>query len=182
MKKILLIAFIFLLGAGVAAAERDISNFDIQGFKLGMTMEQVREKAPGIEFKEARLPEGDLVGYYAFHDKLLFKFTTPEEGSELFFIVKYRVFKTKPDSYPIFMALTRKYGTPDYSGRDMWNIQACWGKCYGKHMRLHWSLKIAGIKSGFPMNITLMDLTKEDSDWMFFDLDSEAPLDQGIRR
>ena len=173
MKKILLIALISFLGAKTAFAFHDVTKFDIQGFRLGMTVDEVKKKKPDLEITKAVLPSGEVVGYYALYKKLLLRFTSDKKGAWLFFIVKYDMYRKTPDPYPIFTALTRKYGMPDYSGRDMWNIHACWGKCFGNHKQLKFTLKIAGIKGGFPLNVTLQDPGEDSINWQYFDLDSK---------
>lgn len=170
-----LLAAAVLFSITPAFAESDVSKFTINGLRLGMTVGEVREKMPDLALEEARLADGRVVGLMAFPDRLVLRFAGDEKGEQrLFHILRYRVFKGSPDPYPLFMALVKKYGYPDYTGRDMWRIKACWGKCYGEHKKLEFTLKIAGIKDGFPMNVGLIDPAMEETEWAFVNWDPLA--------
>jgi hypothetical protein len=79
-------------------------------------------------------------------------------GAKLFFAKRIEMFPEKPDTKKLYDAMVAKYGSPDYSGRDMWRVHAAWGKPMGMSRRLIFEVKISGpVKSMFPMTLTLED-------------------------
>ena len=176
LKNAILIFAVLLFITGKAFGEADVSKFEIFGYRLGMTVDEVRKKNPKIDIREAKLDDGKVVGYQAYYKKLMFRFSSKEEGARLFHIVYYELYRTKPDPYPIVGAYMHRYGMPDSTGRDMWNINVCWGKCYGKNPRMELKMKISGIKGGFPLNLSLLNPAEEASDWMYFDPDEGVTI------
>ena len=85
------------------------------------------------------------------------------------------VYADKPNPYPIFEKFVKKYGKPDYEGRKMFHIHACWGKCFGDYKRLEFTIKISGMGSKpYPMSLVLTDpvLEKKNRKLFFKNKDS----------
>jgi hypothetical protein len=144
--------------AGHSFAASNLEKIDIDGFRLGMTMDEVQKAHPDIVAKEIKPDGGVLIGYRVNIGEVALSFTTAELGYSLFNIQKVRFYPSKQNTFPIFSKYIKKYGTPDYSGRQMFHIQACWGRCYGKNRRLEFRMKISGVANQpFPMTLTLSD-------------------------
>jgi len=153
----LLSASLIFSGAALSGEPADVTGFDIEGFKLGMTLEEVQEKFPDFSFREVKR-KGGVVGYEGKFNEITASFTSEKLGKKLFRILLMRIFKKKPDPYPIYMEYVKKYGRPDFSGRQMMSINACWGRCYGDEKRLEFSMTVVGFGAKpFPMTLTLED-------------------------
>lgn len=156
----LMFAIIFVLAPkhSFAAAAADLGNVDINGFRLGMTIDEVKKTNPDMVVKEIK-PDGKiLIGYKAHIGEIALYFTSAELGHYLFNIQKIRIYPAKQNAYPIFRQYIKKYGKPDYSGRQMFHIQACWGRCFGNNRKLEFRMKISSATNqSYPMTLTLSD-------------------------
>ena len=139
-------------------AETDLTSVDIEGFRLGMTMDEVKKAYPKIRFREIKPDGKNIMGYNAATKGVSLSFTNKELGSVIFSIQKAEMHSNKQDSFPVFQKLKEKYGPPDYSGRQMFSIQACWGRCFGDYQRLEFRMKTGSLRGkNFPMTLTLSD-------------------------
>jgi len=154
----MILAGFFVFCATPAFAVKDVSSVDINGFRLGMTLKQVKDKYPDFTAREVKPDNKLTIGYSGRVGKVTLDFTSKDLGQRLFNIRLTEVYASKRDPYPIFEKFKAKYGTPDYGGRQMFHIQACWGKCFGKHQKLEFRIKIGGMAGKpFPMSLTLSD-------------------------
>ncbi|MDH5637155.1 MAG: hypothetical protein OEZ04_01540 [Nitrospinota bacterium] len=159
---------------GHGAEATDVDKLDIDGFRLGMTVEEAAEKWPDLKIREV-VREKAHVGFQAHRSEVHVSFTSKELGSKVFQVQLVRVFHEKPNSFPIYQRLKRKYGRPDYGGRQMMNINACWGKCYGDNKRLEFSMSIVGFgNKPFPMTLTLSDRRLEKENYNLFKARAKA--------
>ncbi|MBI4665065.1 MAG: hypothetical protein HY751_01510 [Nitrospinae bacterium] len=131
--------------------------FEIEGLRLGMTLEQVKSVKPALKYEELHREGDALTAIRGEGGGLHLRFTGPSNGSLLYYIEKREIFKDPPDPFMIFQKLVQKYGRPDYSGRDMWRAHAVWGKPVGKIRRLQFELTIAGKGDSFPFILFLYD-------------------------
>lgn len=165
----LMLAATIFLAAGHSFAATDLDNVEINGFRLGMKIDEVKKIHPDMVVKEIRPEGGILIGFKANIGNVALSFTTAELGYSLFYIQKVRLYPSKQDSYQIFSRFLKKYGKPDYSGRQMFHIHACWGRCYGQTRRLEFRMKISGVANRpFPMTLTLSDPTIEQKNRRLF--------------
>ncbi len=154
----LILVSVFVFCASPAFAEKDVSSVDINGFRLGMTLKQVKDKYPDFAVQEVKPDNKLTIGYSGRVGKVTLDFTSKELGQKLFNIRLTEIYASKRDPYPIFEKFKAKYGMPDYAGRQMFHIQACWGKCFGKHKKLEFRIKVGGmVGKPFPMSLTLSD-------------------------
>jgi len=148
-----------LLSACEDAKRADVSKMDIEGFRLGMTLQEVKEKWPDVKVQEVK-DSGLTVGYEGHKDNIQLTFASDKFSNALFFIRLTRTFPQKPDSYPIYMEYVKKYGPPDYSGRQVMSMNACWGKCFGENKKLEFVMGIVAFPNKpYPMTLTLSDLS-----------------------
>ncbi len=153
---------IVVLVAAPANAETDVTQLDIDGYRLGMTIEDVKKIHSDLKVDPV-MPDGKtMIGYKARVGSTVLNFTTEEFGSELFNIQQVTMFRSKPDVKAVYDGMIERYGRPDYSGRQMFHVQACWGKCFGKNKRLEFRIKIENVvNKPYPMTLTLSDPTIE---------------------
>jgi hypothetical protein len=157
------IAYIALVGStfllvstSPLSATTNVLELDIQGFRLGQTVEEIKTRYPSIKIDEIKPDKKSIMGYRAKISEVHMYFTSDALGKKLFRIQLLRIFPTKQDPDPIFKKFVERYGRPDYSGRQMLHIQACWGKCIGDQPRLEFRIKISNIGlQPYPMTLTL---------------------------
>ncbi|MDH5756344.1 MAG: hypothetical protein OEZ55_06735 [Nitrospinota bacterium] len=159
---------IMLCPVSATAEATDVEKLDVDGFRLGMTMEEVKEKWPDLKIKEV-VRSKVHVGYQAHRGEVHVSFSSKDLGSKIFHVQLMRIYKDKPDSYPIYMEFVNKYGRPDFGGRQMMNINACWGNCYGSNKKLEFSMTVVGFgNKPFPMTLTLTDPVLEKANHDLF--------------
>lgn len=147
-----------VLAAGPAWGDTDVRSMDIEGFRLGMTTEEATKVAGGELKLTPVAVKGAPMGYTARKNELQLYFTCDELGKRLFRVQLVRMYPTRQDPIPIFESYVARYGTPDYSGRQMMSVQACWGKCFGAHPKLEFRMKIMNAADRpYPMTLTLSD-------------------------
>ena len=147
-----------VLAAGPAWGETDVLSMDIQGFRLGMTPDEAMKAAKGELKITPVVVEGITMGHTARKNELQLYFTCDELGKRLFRVQLVRMYPTRQDPIPIFESYIARYGAPDYSGRQMMSVQACWGKCFGAHPKLEFRMKVMNLADRpYPMTLTLSD-------------------------
>jgi hypothetical protein len=134
----------------------DVTGFVLEGFKLGMTVEEAAKAMPGAKIDEVKAKDGVSLGFKGLSGNVSLRFTSRELGGKLYFIQRLEYFPEKPDTAKLYADLMKKYGEPDYSGRDMWRVHAAWGKPVGNSKHLIFEVRIAGTGM-LPMTITLQD-------------------------
>ena len=151
-----------------ALAVTDVDKLELEGFKLGMTVDEVKAARPEVEVRE--VVRGDVhVGYEAHLDQTHISFTSKELGSKIFQVQLIKIYKDKPDPFPIYSEYVKHYGRPDFGGRQMMSVQACWGRCYGSYKRLEFSMSVVGFgNKPFPMTMTLKDPQLEKANHALF--------------
>ncbi len=139
-------------------AGTDLTNADIDGFRLGQTLEEVKTLHPKMRIKEIK-PDGDMImGYLSSVNGVALSFASDKFGKVLFSIQKVVMYREKPNVEVVYGPILKKYGTPDYGGRQMLHVASCWGKCFGNHTSLEFKLKVMSMgKGGYPMSLTLVD-------------------------
>lgn len=150
-------ALLFFLTSLPATAATDLTTLDIDGFTLGMTVSQAKEKFPGLAIKEVKRG-GVQIGFEARRGDVHVSFSSPAMGEAIFQVQQIKIYRDKPDPYPVYMEYVKKYGRPDYGGRQMMSVSACWGVCYGDNKKLEFSMTIVGFgEKPFPATLTLSD-------------------------
>jgi hypothetical protein len=134
----------------------DVTGFTLEGFKLGMTVEAAAKAVPGAKIDEVKARDGASLGFKGLSGNVSLRFTSRELGSRLYFIQRLEYFSEPPDTRKLYAGLMKRYGEPDYSGRDMWRVHASWGKPVGNAKHLIFEARIAGTGM-LPMTITLQD-------------------------
>lgn len=148
----------FFMSISVAHAETDVYKLDISGFKLGMTIEEARQISPELKIREIRPDGKTLIGYQGKVANMNLFFARDEMNNALFTIQYTRIYDEVPDPKPIYLSYVEQYGRPDYSGREMFHVHSCWGKCFGEHPKMEFRLMISSVmKSVYPMTLTLSD-------------------------
>lgn len=154
-----ILALSVAFGTGCAAnvvKSTDVTGFTLEGFKLGMTPDEAQKAAPGAKIDEVKAKDGASLGFKGLSGNVSLRFASRELGSKLYFIQMVEYFSEKPDTKKLYDDLVKKYGEPDYSGRDMWRVHASWGKPVGNDKHLIFEVRIAGAGM-LPMTITLQD-------------------------
>lgn len=153
----LAVAALFVSGSAVYA-ETDVYKLDINGFRLGMTIEEARQVSPELKIREIRPDGKTLIGYQGKVANVNLFFAKDELDKALFTIQYTKIYEDAPDPKPIYMSYVDRYGRPDFSGREMFHVHSCWGKCFGEHPKMEFRLKISSpVKSVYPMTLILSD-------------------------
>ncbi|MBF0291524.1 MAG: hypothetical protein HQK86_05140 [Nitrospinae bacterium] len=134
----------------------DVTNFTLEGFKLGMTVEEAAKAVPSAKIEEVKAKDGASLGFKGLSANVSLRFTSRDLGGKLYFIQRLEFFPEKPDTKKLYDDLVKIYGTPDYSGRDIWRVHASWGKPVGNSKHLIFEVRIAG-QGMLPMTVTLQD-------------------------
>lgn len=121
-----------------------------------MTVEEAVKAVPSAKIDEVKAKDGASLGFKGLSGNVSLRFTSRDLGGRLYFIQRLEFFPEKPDTRKLYDGLMKKYGTPDYSGRDMWRVHASWGKPVGNAKHLIFEVRIAG-RGMLPMTITLQD-------------------------
>jgi hypothetical protein len=153
------LAALVALGSACAAntvKSVDVTGFTLEGFKLGMTVEEAAKAVPTAKIDEVKAKDGVSLGFKGLSGNVSLRFTSHELGGKLYFIQRLEFFPEKPDTQKIYADLMKQYGEPDYSGRDMWRVHAAWGKPVGNAKHLIFEVRISGTGM-LPMTITLQD-------------------------
>ncbi len=147
-----------------AEEEIDVRSMAIDGFRLGMTLEEVRAISPWIKTVAVTPAPGRVIGYRSTINDLTLHFTADNLGKELFRIEQVKSYTDLPDPVALLKALVAVYGPPSQTGRDMTTTHSCWGRCYGEHPRLLYQLKIFNmVKGPYPSSLLLRDPAIENS-------------------
>lgn len=147
------------LGSGCAAntvKSTDVTQFTLEGFRLGMTAEEATKAVPGAKIDEVKAKDGASLGFKGLSGNVSLRFTSRELGGKLYFIQRLEFFPEKPDTQKLYSDLVKRYGEPDYSGRDMWRVHSSWGKPVGNQKHLIFEVRISGAGM-LPMTLTLQD-------------------------
>lgn len=134
----------------------DVTNFTLEGFKLGMTVEEAGKAVPSAKIGEVKAEDGASLGFKGISGNVSLRFTSRDLGGKLYFIQRLEFFPEKPDTKKLYDDLVKVYGTPDYSGRDMWRVHSSWGKPVGNSKHLIFEVRISG-QGMLPMTVTLQD-------------------------
>lgn len=134
----------------------DVTQFTLEGFKLAMTAEEAIKAVPSAKIEEVKAKDGASLGFKGISGNVSLRFTSRDLGGKLYFIQRLEFFPEKPDTKKLYDDLVKIYGTPDYSGRDMWRVHASWGKPIGNQKHLIFEVRIAG-QGMLPMTVTLQD-------------------------
>ena len=134
----------------------DVTQFTLEGFKLAMTVEEAGKAVPSAKIEEVKAKDGASLGFKGLSGNVSLRFTSRDLGGKLYFIQRLEFFPEKPDTKKLYDELVKIYGTPDYSGRDIWRVHASWGKPIGNSKHLIFEVRIAG-QGMLPMTITLQD-------------------------
>lgn len=115
----------------------EISNFDILDLKLGMTIEETREKYPAMEFKIVKhWGTGDILYYRGIIDPSKFNnwqinslfFSSFKDGKKLFKL-GVEQFVGENVLNELKEKILDKYGVPDCQAQNGNAIEFKWGRC-----------------------------------------------------
>ncbi|MBF0170962.1 MAG: hypothetical protein HQK87_07740 [Nitrospinae bacterium] len=164
MRSILAVLLTLCFPAGALAGEVDVRSFAIDGFRLGMTLDEARELNPWIKTVAVTPDPGMIVGYRATINDVTILFTGDALGKKAFFIERVKNYADLPDPVALLAELAETYGPPSQTGRDMTTTHSCWGRCYGDSPRLLYQLKMFGMLRGpFPASLLLRDPAVESA-------------------
>jgi hypothetical protein len=157
-----------LLFSCVEPKRTDVEKLDIEGFKLGMTLKEAKEKWAGLKVMDVK-DSGMVVGYEGQLGEIHLTFASEKFGTALFRIQLVRIYPDKPDPIPVYMEFVKKYGKPDFAGRQMLSVNACWGKCYGDNKKMEFVMGVVSFPNKpFPMALTLSDQSMENENRKYF--------------